>query len=168
MRFGPWVAVMVVVVSAEADAEDVHPRFFAGGYSAGAFIGPGTFSAGPLGLAVDVGAQFNRSLSASLQLRASTFFIAHQFQVTPSLEWSLGRFSFAAGFGAAMFASNALPRWVFRPTLAVPLNVGLTLGDVTSERPIAVRINLEFAFLLEPGPWNVGGTAGLSVGVLSN
>jgi hypothetical protein len=168
-----WL-VVAVVLSTSAQAEELitevetsHPRFFAGGYSTGAFIGPGMFSAGPLGIALDMGMQFNRSISASLQLRAATFFIAHQFQVTPSVEWSIGRFSAAAGFGAVVLLTSALPGWELRPAIAVPLGVGLTLGDIVSSRTLGVRINLEFAFLLAPAPWSVGGTAGISVGMLS-
>lgn len=170
-RVSRWVVVAAVLCgpahAAEVEVEPVHARFFAGGYGAGAFIGPSTFSASPLGLAVDLGAQFNRSLSLSLQLRAATFFIAHQFLVSSSVEWSIGRFSVATGVGAAVLMVSALPGWMIRPALAVPLGLGLTLGDVTSSRTLAVRLNLEFALLLEPGPWNVGGTTGISVGVLS-
>ena len=169
-----WMVVAVVLstsVRAEedlsAEVETSHPRLFAGGYSTGAFVGPGMFSAGPLGVAFDLGMQFNRAISVSLQLRAATFFIAHQFQVTPSVEWSFGRFSAAAGFGAVVLLTSALPGWELRPAIALPLGVGLTLGDIVSSRTIGVRINLEFAFLLAPSPWSVGGTAGISVGMLS-
>jgi hypothetical protein len=169
---------MVAMLSAPSWAEEeeeheepeAHVRTFLGGFTSGAYVTAGSFAAGPLGIAGDLGMQFTPHISASLQLRASTVFILNHFQVTPSVEWSLNRFSISLGIGgAALFTVLPLMGPEFRTVLAIPLGLGLTLGERETEVGLrSVRINLEFTLLVDPTPvLGIGGALGISVGSLT-
>ncbi|PZR18434.1 MAG: hypothetical protein DI536_00705 [Archangium gephyra] len=150
----------------EVEAHGPRLRTFIGGFSSGGFLLP-TFHVGPVGVAADVGVQFNRKVSAYGALRASTAFQTNWVQLVPSFDCTWDFFSLGAGVGAAL-SLNFIPTQLggIRPALVVPLTLGFSTNPVPDGARLgSVRFNLELAFVWNPtAPFGFGGTVGLSIG----
>ena len=171
-----WVLVVLVSSAAFAEAErGVTPqleehaprlRTFIGGFSSGGFLFP-TFHVGAVGIAADVGVQFNLKWSAYAALRASTSGQTNWVQLVPSFDWTIDFFSLGVGVGAAV-SMNLIPTQLggIRPALVVPLTLGFSTVPVPNgARMGSVRFNLELAFVWNPTvPYAFGGTVGISIG----